>query len=194
MTTASINGNQYSDDSATGTRPLDNGGHRLWFLPLIQDIVTEALRISTNSTSAVSAAAAAQAALTSILGVTGGSLGIGTEPLDLVRAGDLGSAAFLDEDVLNGIVVNTQNTTYQIVLSDKSKLLLTTTGTNTWTLPLLSNLPPRWFLRYKNRSGNNLTFNRSGSDTINNAATSLVVATGTSGIIARSGVTTWESF
>jgi len=194
MTTATINGNQYSDDSAAGTRALDNGGHRLWFLPLTQDIVAEAARIQANQTSATAAAAAAQASLSAMLAVSGGTLGIGTEPLDLVRAGDLGSAAFLDEDVINGIVVNTQNTTYTINITDKSKLLLTTSGTNTWTLPLLSTLPPRWYFRYKNRSGNNLTFNRSGSDTINAAATSLVVATGTSGIIARSGVSTWESF
>jgi hypothetical protein len=194
MTTATINGNPYSDNSAVGTRPLDNGGHRLWFLPLIQDIVIQAVTMQGNADTADTARTAAEAALAAILAVSGGTLGIGTEPLDLVRVNDLGTLAFLDEDVINGFVFKTQNGSYQINSTDKNKLLLTTSGTNTWTLPLLADLPPRWFTRIKNRSGNNLTINRSGSDTINAAATSLTVSNGSSVIIARSAVTTWESF
>lgn len=194
MTTATINGNQYSDNSATGTRNLDNGGHRSWFLPLIQDVVAQALEIENNAGSANTAAAAAAASLAAMLAISGGTTGIGTEPFDLVRVNDLGTMAFLDEDVVMGFVFNTQNTTYQIRTTDKNKILLTTSGINTWTLPLLSDLPPRWFFRIKNRSGNNLTLNRSGSDTINAAATSLTIATGTSVLIARSGTSTWESY
>ena len=193
MTTATISGNVYSDNSAAATRNLDNGGHRFWFLPLVQDVVTEALNIQSLSGAATSAAVSAGTSLAALLAVSGGTLGIGTEPFDLVRVNDLGSMAFLDEDVVNGLVFYTQNTTYQLLLQDKSKVLLTTSGTNTWTLPLLANLPQRWFTRVKNRSGFNLTINRSGTDTINAAATSLVIATGTSVLIARSALATWES-
>jgi hypothetical protein len=194
MTTASINGNVYSDDSTVGTRNLDNGGHRTWFLPLITDVVAQGAIIQANATTANSSATIALQALgfiNTLMG--GGTLGIGTKPGEIVRAHDLGTMAFLNEEAVMGFFFNTQNTTYQILLQDKNKVLLTTSGTNTWTLPLCSDVPMGFKFGIKNRSGNNLTLNRSGSDTINAAATSLTIATGTTTWVGKSSATTWES-
>ena len=105
--------------------------------------------------------------------------GVGLDALKLPRAGDLGNAAFRDWEAQHGIVTNTQNAAYQITLHDFGKLLLTTSGTNTFTLPAATDLPDGWWCQYHNISGANLTLQRSGSDTINGvAATSSVVATG----------------
>jgi len=105
--------------------------------------------------------------------------GVGLDAMKLPRAGDLGNAAFRDWEAQHGIVTNTQNAAYQITLHDFGKLLLTTSGTNTFTLPLATDLPDAWWCLYHNISGANLTIQRSGTDTINGvAATSIVVATG----------------
>lgn len=193
MTTATIVGNIYSDNSTAATRNLDNGGHRTWFLPLIRDVVAQAAIIQADATTANSAAAIAVSALQLIQDISGGAISVGSGSLELVRSIDLGTMAFMNEEAVNGFFFNTQNTTYQILLQDKNKILLTTSGTNTWTLPLCSDVPMGFKFGVKNRSGNNLTINRSGSDTINAAATSLTQATGTTTWIGKSSATTWES-
>ena len=108
----------------------------------------------------------------------------------------IGSAAFVDlEQVLVRRPV-TQDATYQILPIDFwTSLLLTTSGTRTYTLPAWSDMPqfvPA--LIGKNRSGNNLTLARSGSDTIDAAATSVTVPTGSSWEIYKSDTSgLWES-
>ncbi len=128
---------------------------------------------------ALAYANAAAASYALALALTGGGQGIGTEPLDLPRVVDLGSAAFADADQLTGIFPATLNAAYQIVPLDFGKLLLTTSGTNTWTLPLAADLPDGWWCLLRNRAGANLTIARSGADTLNGAATSVTIATAT---------------
>lgn len=62
MTSVVINGNTYSDNSAAGTRNLDNGGHREWFLPLVSDVVTVSGQAQTSATSAAASAVTAVSA------------------------------------------------------------------------------------------------------------------------------------
>lgn len=117
--------------------------------------------------------------------------GVGTAAIEVPRAAELGSAAFCDAAALTGIFSSTQNAAYQILPQDRGRLLLTTSGTNTWTLPAGAALPDGWFCRIKNRSGANLTIARTGSDTID-GATSLTVATGTGRLIVRTSSTAFE--
>ena len=93
---------------------------------------------------AVQAQAPADAAALSYqqqLTLGGGSCGIGTEALKLPRTADHGQLSFVDLVPALGVFPNTQNATYQIALPDFAKLLLCTSGTRTWTLPLATDLP-----------------------------------------------------
>ena len=65
MTTATIQGHVYSDNSSPGTRNLDNDGHRTWFLPLISDIVAEAAAAAASATAAAGSATSASNSATS---------------------------------------------------------------------------------------------------------------------------------
>jgi hypothetical protein len=79
VTTVVVNGNSYSDNSAAGTRNLDNGGHREWFLPLVSDVVTVAGQAASSASAAASSATlAASLAGTAITGTSSTSLTIGT--------------------------------------------------------------------------------------------------------------------
>ncbi len=79
MTTWTINGNTYSDDSSPGTRNLDNGGHRTWFPPLMTDVATVGAQAASNAASAAaSATLATSLAGTAITGNSNTSLTIGT--------------------------------------------------------------------------------------------------------------------
>jgi hypothetical protein len=83
MATATFpNGHAYSDNSAPGTLPLDNDGHRENFIPLVTDIIGVANTATTNagtattkageaSTSATAAAASATAAASSAATASG---------------------------------------------------------------------------------------------------------------------------
>jgi hypothetical protein len=102
-------------------------------------------------------------------------IGIGAQ-LNLPRVANLGSAAFGEFDVEHAIFVTEQTSAYQITPHDRNKLILVPSGTVTLTLPLAADLPAGWACRWMNISTNNLTFARSGSDTINAAATSKVIA------------------
>ena len=90
----------------------------------------------------------------------------------------------------------TQDATYQIVPIDFwTSLLLTTSGTRTYTLPAWADMPdfvPP--LIGKNRSGNNLTLARTGTDTFDAAATSVVVPTGSHWEVYKSDTSgLWET-
>jgi hypothetical protein len=58
MSSVTVNGHTYTDDSDPGTG-LANGGHRSRFIPLIQDVVAVAGQVATNATSAGEQAAVA---------------------------------------------------------------------------------------------------------------------------------------
>lgn len=171
-----------------------SGGHRKWFTGDLNDaanIVAEAVAADLD---AIAHAALAGTTLAAIMAIAGGTRGIGTPDADRIPLGAfLGSAAFGDLDILTTLNIVQHDAAYQMLPQDRAALLFTTTGTNTWTLPLSSDVPAGWWVRYKNRSGNNLTLARTGSDTIDGAASNLTVTTGTSGIIGRQGVTAnWE--
>ncbi len=84
MTTVTVNGNQYSDNSAAGTRNLDNGGHRQWFLPLVSDVVTVSGQAQTSaSAAAASAATALSAPGTSATSASSLTIGTGSKSLTI---------------------------------------------------------------------------------------------------------------
>jgi hypothetical protein len=170
-----------------------NGGHRTYFVPSLNAVANTANDMAALAEDASDAAAAAAATYTLNLALGVSAYGVGTEPLDLPRTVDLGGAAFVETDVLLGVFPSTQNAAYQMLPTDFRRLLLTTTGTNTWTLPLAADLPDGWHCWYRNRSGANLTIQRSGSDTFNAAATSVTISTGAAiGMIVKTSSTTFE--
>lgn len=119
---------------------------------------------------------------------------IGTQGDQVARVAELGSAAFVSVDDIRGIATATHNAAYQILPQDFGGLLLCTSGTQTWTMAAEADLPRRWWCRIKNRSGNGLTLNFTGSDTINAGAASLTIATAATALIVRAGTGTFESY
>lgn len=111
-------------------------------------------------------------------GLGAGTQAIGTDPNGLVRNYELGSAAYADIDQVRNIFTVLANSAYQITPNDHGKLIYTTSGTNTWTLPTYSDVRPGFFCYIRNRSGANLTISRN-ANTINGAASDLTVTTGT---------------
>ena len=166
--------------------------HLTYFRPSLLAVGAVGREVAADATAAAASAAAASASYALSLGFSLAAYGIGTQPLHLPRAGSLGALAFMEQEALR-VLPNTQNATYQITPHDFGRLLLTTSGTNTWTLPLAADLPEGWWCLYRNRSGNNLTINRSGADTFNAAATTVAISTGAAiGMIVRTSSTTFE--
>lgn len=169
-----------------------NGGHVEVFVPDLNDTATLATYTATNATSAAAAASAAAATYALVLALIGGGQGVGTEQLDVPPVWALGSGAFSDVEVIRGIFPNLQNAAYQILALDQGRLTYCTSGTNTYTLPLAADLPDGWCAPLRNRSGNNLTVARTGSDTIN-GTTSATIATGnTTSWVFKTGSTSFE--
>jgi hypothetical protein len=166
-----------------------NGGHRTVFVPDLNDVSNVVGEAVAADIDAIKQAGLASASLAAQMALApGGAQAIGVPDPDRVPLGAfLGSAAFLDADPILGIQAVIQGAAYQMVSQDRGSLLVSTTGANTWTLPLSSDVPWNWFVRYKNRSGSNLIIARTGADTIDGAAANLTVATGTSGYIVRLG-------
>jgi len=151
-----------------------NNGHLLYLDGDFRAIAAVANLVAALATQAQASAADASASLALMQALGASAYSIGTASLSLPRASDLGSAAYQDAQYASGIVVNLQNAAYQVTVHDYGKLLLTTSGTNTFTLPAATDLPDAWWCSFMNISGANLTFARTGSDTINAAATSFV--------------------
>lgn len=132
----------------------------------------------------------------SLTGVAGelntATTGVGTGTLDVVRFMDLGTAAFADLEMLTGLYPMVQNSNYQILPQDSRRLILCTSGTRTWTLPVSLDVPIGWTTFIKNRSGAVLTLLASGSDTIDNGLSSVTVADGQAVRAVNTGDTTWE--
>jgi hypothetical protein len=155
-----------------------NGGHRAVFVPTLSAVAATAIDVSAFATAAQAAAAAASGSLATQLALGTPANGIGNEPMDLPRMSMFNGEAFRAWDQAAALIVNTQDATYQITEHDGGKLLLVTSGTRTWTLPAAADVWVGWQARLRNRSGNNLTLNRTGADTINGAASNLTIATG----------------
>lgn len=69
MATATFpNGHAYSDNSAPGTQPLDNDGHRENFIPLVTDIIGVANTATSNAGTATTKAGEASASATAAAG------------------------------------------------------------------------------------------------------------------------------
>lgn len=159
-----------------------NDGHRTFFVPSLTAIAATAIDISAFATAAQASAAAASASLATQVALGTAANGVGNEPMDLPRMVMFNSEAVRQWDMAAALIPSTQNAAYQITEHDTGKLLLTTSGTNTWTLPLATDVWVGWTTRVRNRSGNNLTLARSGSDTINGAGSNLTVATGSASL------------
>lgn len=83
MTTVTINGHLYSDDSDPSTG-MGNGGHLLRFFPLLQDVVAVAAQAASNAaTAAAAAASAVTGASTSATSTTSLALGLGAKSLTI---------------------------------------------------------------------------------------------------------------
>ena len=179
----------------TGTQ-FANGGHRALWQPTMTAIANTAQDVANFAGQANVYYTLTAQTYAALLAVVGGSMNVGTEGLDLPLNTQLGNAAFVDlEQVLIRRPV-TQDATYQIVPSDFwTTLLLTTSGTRTYTLPAWSSMPqfvPP--LIGKNRSGNNLTLAPTGSDTFDAAAASVTVPTGSSWEVYKSDTSgLWET-
>lgn len=167
---------------------FQNGGHRSLWQPTMTAIAASATDVGSLATITLGYAQSAAASYAAQLALAGGTQGIGTEELDLPLRALLGSGAFVDIERLIARRPVTANSDYQILPQDFfGAMLLTTSGTRTYTLPEWSDMPlyvPP--LLGKNRSGNNLTIQRSGTNTIDNAATSVTVPTGASWEVYKS--------
>lgn len=167
--------------------------HLEFFRPSLLAVGAVGREVAADATQAAASATAAATTYALHVALGAGAYGFGTLPLHLPRAGSLGSMAFLDAQEARGIFTSTQNAAYQMTPHDFGRLLLTTTGTNTWTAPLAADLPDGWHCLLRNRSGNNLTIARSGSDTMNAAATTVTIATAAAiARIIKTSSTTFE--
>lgn len=137
---------------------------------------------------------AATYALAAALGAGTQAIGIGENALP--RTYELGSAAFVDTEVVRSILPVLKNASFQITAHDHGKLFYTTSGGPwTWTLPLYADTPPGFHFYARNRSGSNLTLARTGSDSINGVAGNLTIATGSIrlGVNRLDVAATWEA-
>jgi hypothetical protein len=171
-----------------------NGNHPTYWVPDMNDMAAVAVMIGNYASQVDASAAAAAGSLAVMQGLGASAYGIGIDATDLVRAGQLGGMAFMEPNTTLGLFINLQNVTYQIRGDDFGKLLLATSGTLTWTLPLAADVWVGWQCQYRNRSGASLTLNRAGADTFNAAATTIAIATGAAGWIVCTGATTFEVF
>ncbi|HEV7458239.1 MAG TPA: hypothetical protein VGN96_15820 [Roseococcus sp.] len=116
----------------------------------------------------------------------------GTDPTETPRNADLGSAAFVAANALRGRFPAAAGAAYQITADDWGRTLIAESGTLTWTLPLITQLPDGWWVQVWNRSGNTLTINRAASAVIGASAASVTVADGAGLTLARRDDTRFE--
>lgn len=167
--------------AARSDADFPNGLFRTYFRPSLNAVGRTAQDMTAMVTQMQSYmdAAAATYALQLALGIS--AYGVGSAIAALPRNRDLGTAAYLDIDSVLGHIPNLQNGSFTFTAHDRQRLTYCTSGTNTWTLELAANLPEGWRAPIWNSSGANLTIAREASlaDTINGAAASATIATGT---------------
>lgn len=112
--------------------------------------------------------------------------------LRVPRTGELGSGAFASIERLTGQQVIDGNSDLQWLPQHHRCLIRATSGMRTHVLPASADLWIGWTAEVWNRSGNNLTLNRSGTDAINAAATSYVLATGAAVTVTLDAGGQWE--
>lgn len=172
---------------------LADSGYVEIFPPDLNAVATIGSYATTKAAEMQAAVALVSASVALAQAIVGLTQKVGTEVLSLPRNIELGSAAFVDTEQLRGIYPNTQNAAYQILPQDYGKLLITTTGTNTWTLPEAADLPEGWWCAYRSRGTGNLTINRTGTNTFNASATTIAIPnTAAIGWIIRTSSTTFE--
>lgn len=174
---------------------FENGGHRTYFVPVLAAIAATGQDVASYATTVGEYYGLVSNIYTAILDVSGGTLGSGYDQLDVPLRNMLGSGAFANMAQFAIRRVTTRDAAFQIVPQDFwTEMLLTTSGTRTYTLPAWSDMPdfvPA--LPGKNRSGNNLTLAPTGSDTINGAGSSITIATASSYDIYKSDTSgAWE--
>jgi hypothetical protein len=178
--------------AARTSAEFQNGGHRTYFVPSLVAVAATANDVAAFATLTSNYATAAAGSYALQLALGTGAYGVGAEPLRLPRNAELGTAAYADLEVVRGYFPNLQNAAYQMVLADAYRLTYCTSGTNTFTLPLGTDLPDGWSAPLRNRSGANLTVARTGADTIN-GTTSATIATGnTTSWIFKTGSASFE--
>jgi hypothetical protein len=182
--------------AARSDADFPNGLFRIYFRPSLNAIGRTAQDVATLAIQAQASANAAAGSLATQLALGTPANGIGNEPMDLPRMVVLNSGAFQPWDMALSLYPNTQNATYQITPHDAGKLLLCTSGTRTWTLPVATDVWPGWTCRLRNRSGATLTLNTgAATDAINGgtAGVGITVATGSAILtIVFTGTTTFE--
>lgn len=181
--------------AARTSAELQAGGHRTYFVPILAAIAATANDVGDMAEDVQNYYSLIGGLYNLALAVSGGTLAVGSDQLDVPLNVGLGGLAFLGQQQALIRRPVTRDAAYQIVPADFwTDMLLTTSGTRTYTLPLWSDMPdfvPP--LSGKNRSGNNLTIARRGSDTMDAAATSVTVPTGSSYDIYKSDTAgLWE--
>ena len=167
--------------AARSDADFPNGLFRVYFRPSLNAIGRTAQDVAYLTGQAQASAAAAAGSLATQLALGTPANGVGNEPMDLPRMAFLNSEGFRQWDLAAHHYPNLQNATYQITAHDLDKLLLCTSGTRTWTLPVATDVWIGWRARLRNRSGANLTLNPgSAADAINGgtAGTGIAIATG----------------
>lgn len=175
---------------------MANGGHRTYWDLVMNALANTAQQVSVNAAEVETYYVTSQTLYASMLSVSNGTMASGFDQMDVPLRNMLGAGAFLTMPQLGIRRPVTRNASYQIVSTDFfTDLILTTSGTQTYTLPAWADMPdyvPP--LIGKNRSGNNLTLQRAGTDTMDNAATSVTVPTGSHWEVYKSDTAgTWET-
>jgi hypothetical protein len=182
--------------AARTSADFENGGHRTYFVPVLAAIAATGQDVAAYAETVGEYYGLVSNIYGAVLDVAGGTLGVGYDQLDVPLRNMLGAGAFLTMQQHGIRRPVTRDATYQILPADfYTDLIITTSGTRTYTLPAWSDMPdyvPP--LVGKNRSGNNLTVQRSGTDTMDAAATSITVPTGSHWEVFKSETSgTWET-
>lgn len=126
---------------------------------------------------------------------TAATQGTGMDLTQVPLAGLLGSAAFLDFDLLPVSMHPEEDaaTSRTLLAQDRGKAIFATAGSAiTHTAPDVASLPDRWAVRIKAAGAGGITINRVGSDTID-GGTSITVNSGSAIWLMKTGASSLRS-